>query len=1019
MPTPTCTRISVLVACVTGVMLACAPPAAAQYARLGAVPGQMVAAPRADGFAKRLPVRVAVRVPARTARLQILLDRRDITSRFRGVGGSRRVAHLTRGDGLRYGWNRLIVRAVRSRGRPVIHARSFVLARRHDGLVRMRIRSGPVTSLNARVTGSRIGRLSVIRRSRTVRLWVNGRPATRALDRSRLTRFTARLSASQGLRYGVNRLRLLVAEPDLGRYAVVRRRFVLRRNRHLPAAGWDIDTHPRRVLRLNGRNSRTAGGGQPLHRWRIVRKPRGSRVTLRRAGSARPILTPDRPGHYVIRLTVRERSRRASASQGNPGGTDLMDVTVDPPSPLIPFKGITTQNGQHGIQVGGTFYPNKSPNGTAMQWLTLDRETLTLSEDGDNNWLDGTGSGAHGIQALTSSLRNTKQLVILSFPYGSPSPPVQPDQNDAFNGAMKTIGVGPIGANILQDRNKLAVIGVPKGGDGSGWYTHGGGNVEGLTGWLMPDRVSGFRFQAARPTFDTQASHTDTTNTMTLAGQRVDGALPAGATGGFQVATLDPIDFTVVSHAVFATNGVADPVGGINAMTDFLTKVIGRPHVVVQSIGRVGRPPPPSDPYQPDPGAEAWTRLGQALAGYGANPHNFFSANGSYAFVGGSWLERAQVAESNTAVVTDPTTRPQTTQAGTLSGRLTIRPDGYYVPVVADPSDKLQFGLYDMVFTDPKPWPYTREAGASKADAAAYKSALAYITGCLPDTQQGYGGNLRLAYPDLTRDWSTTKTDLDRMPYPADGRCATGSGVDRRWGFSRDQFEDLRDRLQLEFTWLHDIKNLFEAYEKTLNRTGAKNQVDLHSLGTAIHNDVDPPNEDLTADIGNFILQLMEAAALFITVPEGGAPLELAAIEAIAASYELGMSLTTDARTGAPAGAAVDSEVDKLSQDAADKLYSAATSLDSLRQVIITDSGRLEAVGRASTTPQWEINTERLGNYLSLSANAYFSNELFPVAYADEREAYSAAKDGRAERRRESRRRSPRRSMGREQPGGT
>jgi len=220
-------------------------------------------------------------------------------------------------------------------------------------------------------------RLSVIRRVRKVRVWLNGRRVTRALDRSQPTRWTASLSASHGLRYGANRLRILVAEPDRGRYALLRRRFVLRRNRHLAAAGWDAATRPGGRVRLDGRRSRTIGGGRPRHNWRIVTKPRGSRAKLRRAGSARPLLTPDRRGRYVVGLTVRARTRRGTPSQAALSSTDRVTLTAAPASPLVDFKALTVKDGHPGIQVGDQFYANPSPNASSMQWLMLDRATLT------------------------------------------------------------------------------------------------------------------------------------------------------------------------------------------------------------------------------------------------------------------------------------------------------------------------------------------------------------------------------------------------------------------------------------------------------------------------------------------------------------------------------------------------------------------------------------------------------------------------------------------------------------------
>jgi hypothetical protein len=982
------TRSALISLALTILLLASgAAPSAALSERAAtarAVPGKVIAAPALDAIVKRLPVRVAVRLPANATTLRVRVGRRNVSGRFEG-SGSLRVAHLGLGDGLRYGQNHLKVLVERRSGRPLIHAQSFSVVRHYPQLAQVRVRPGPVTSMSVRVP--QVGKLATIRRTRFARLWVNGRPAHRAVDHSLVTRYTAKLSASQGLRYGVNRVRVMVTEPDAGRYVEVRRRFRIKRTRHLAAAGWDVDTRADRFVQLDGRRSRTAGGGKPRHSWRIVRKPRGSRAKLRRAGTARPSITPDRAGRYVIGLSITEPRRRAAASQDTPASDDSMQLIVAPARPLLAFKGLARQNNQNGILVGDTFYPNTSPNGAAMQWLTLQRNTLQLANPSDNNWLDGTGSGDHGIPKLTAALKNqgTNQLVILSYPFaGGPGPPVQDDQMDAFNAAMNFLGVGKISADILRDHNKLAILGIPKAGEGTGWYTHGGGPVEALKGWLMTDQVAGYRFQPDRPKFETQASHTGTTNTMNLAGQQFTASLPPGATGGFQVQFLNPIDFNPQAQDVFATNGVADPIAEINRMTAYLNGAQATPHLVVQSIGTVGRPAPPSDPYEPDRGYEAWTRLGQALTAFGANPNTFHGVNGAYAFFGGVWLDRGEVAESSTGVITDPTTNPHTTQAGSLQGRLSIRSDGYVIPAAADPHDKLSYELYDIAFQAPQPWKYTQTSG--EPHYQDYDKAMKYITKSLSTTKKGWGNDLRVIYAqDLTRDWTTERDDLAILPYPADQLpCSQPRGRDRQPnpGFTKEQYCALVSQLRDEMAYLKSVKTLFDAYKDTLNQSGAEGQVDLQSIGRTIHDDVaGQDDEDLAAEIGNFILMLFEAAGLFISVPEGAFPVELALIEALAASYEFSMSMTAEQRSGVPLSDQVDTKVASLAADVAGRLTRSAASLDTLREIVASDWGRLERLGKNASTPGWVVRTNQLHDYLTTGANGYFTTELMPVAY--------------------------------------
>jgi hypothetical protein len=1025
------TRTTILIATVIAALLAgVVSPAAAEsgQAAANAAGARMLEAPRAGALVTRVPVRVVVRAPARTSRLRVRVGGRDVTARFRRAGGSVRVANLTRGDGLRDGNNHLSVLAERRGGRPVIDARSFVLARRHAELVRLRVRPGPVTSINVWMAGApslapehfgRPGaverRLSVIRRERTVRVWLNGRPITRVLDKSRPTRWTASLSASHGLRHGVNRLRMLVVEPDRGRYELLRRRFVVRRNRHLAAAGWDIATRVRGRVRLDGRRSRTIHGARLRHSWRILSRPRGSDARLRRVGTARPLLTPDRRGRYVVALTVTDRTGRATAAQAMGSSTDTVEVAASPASLLVPFKGYTevgytepngVRDTRPGIQVGDTFYPNPSPAGPGnyfMQWLTLDRETLTPidpvtgtpSKTG-NGWVDGTADRDHGVGALKTALasQDVDQLVILSFPrFGvGGRPPVQQGQIDDFNDAMKTLGVGPIDKGILQASNKLAIVGVPSGGGSSGRYTHGGRVSDGLTGWLMPDAVKDgyafrFRFQPERPAFDTSSSSTPATNTMTVRDQHVDAALPAGATGGFQVAIIDPIDFAVVNQAVFATNGVADPATGLSAMAKFLNDNAGlRYHIAVQSIGQVVPPPAPTVPplegvlppqYEPGPSLRAWYDVGSALAAYGANPHIFNTVDGSYAFLGGPELHKSEGADSSSAVVIDPTKKQY--ESGTLRGRVSMRADGYWTPTVADGSGSFESSLYDMVFRSPTPWPYTaggafppqKNCPAPGNDTAAYAAALSYIAlGIhLPADQS----DLRAAYVKRDQDtWSDQKTDLGLLQFES------------RHGFGEAEFCNLKAQLQQEFDWLDRTKELFDSYKQALGSSGNLEQADLQQIGQAIQTAiaVDDTGAEIGWTVGGFVGNLVSAGlTLASTTPEGAAV--LAAWEALVAVYELVRELVSETGAGSPApvGDQVTSKVEDLSADVANHLFDTATGLVRLRDVIISDYGRLQALGSVIEGGGLNIDPSTMTDHIRTAARAFFSSELVPIPY--------------------------------------
>ena len=103
-----------------------------------------------------------------------------------------------------------------------------------------------------------------------------------------------------------------------------------------------------------------------------------------------------------------------------------------------------------GIKVGDTFYPNPDESESNIQWLTLDRATLTPiktknrsidlgSEQQLDDLANAVSTGGHG------------DLVVLAQPQ-TVAPPLQPDRVDQFNSIMKLLGVGPIDADSLTGR---------------------------------------------------------------------------------------------------------------------------------------------------------------------------------------------------------------------------------------------------------------------------------------------------------------------------------------------------------------------------------------------------------------------------------------------------------------------------------------------------------------------------------------------------------------------------------------
>lgn len=167
-------------------------------------------------------------------------------------------------------------------------------------------------------------------------------------------------------------------------------------------------------------------------------------------------------------------------------------------------------------------------------------------------------------------------------------------------------------------------------------------------------------------------------------------------------------------------------------MANYLRELAKRkPLVAVQSMGHVSAAPPAgSTDQQKNDLAKAWRVIDEAMQDLGANPHTFYTADGSYAFIGGSGLTKSEMVDSSSAIQTDPTRDPPLRESGTLQGFASIRSDGLMRPAVADGSDRLEFKMYDYAFQAPTPWPHT-DPGDPEADE--YRRALAYTSLCLPD----------------------------------------------------------------------------------------------------------------------------------------------------------------------------------------------------------------------------------------------------------------------------------------------
>ena len=481
-----------------------------------------------------------------------------------------------------------------------------------------------------------------------LRVWLNGQSLTREFDRANVKpndRRTVKASASHGLRYGENVLRV-----SKQRYGHKPRRekvrFNLAGDRPLVGAGRDRRIHVGRSIRLNARSSRPRdafGGGaraaEPpgspeglAMRWQLVRKPSGSEAELQDypdgvqpsdevlaqqpdpgAQPARPRLEADVPGIYVSELVVVDAGVESVA--------DRVVTTAVVNAPLVPINtaaDIADGNSlEFGIAVGYHPAPGGDPpdgpserffaadpggaGRSAIQLVVLDRETL---ETVTSRTFAADRSGVDGLTDQLRELEDDKLVVVTAWE-GEWEFGMTQALTDDRNAGVGLIGAAPtndaqVAAYGLENHGQLSWIGVPGFEPGEAWQIGQPFDADksfeppGLKGFLTFDNNDNYAYIGTGPTTYDLGPPGQSVS-VSVGENVVNGSLPEGQ-GGFLVAyfdgiTLEPASVAGVPNgAVYATRA-ADGSANINDMRALAgalnsLAVSGEPLLVaVRSIG--------------------------------------------------------------------------------------------------------------------------------------------------------------------------------------------------------------------------------------------------------------------------------------------------------------------------------------------------------------------------------------------------------------------------------------------------
>lgn len=995
--------------CAAALAMAVPAPAANAAVRANALLVRVLN-PRPHATVRGRAVKVRLRVAAGVRSISAQIGSRKLRGTFvRRARNGLRVATLRVGrpTGLHYGVNRLEIRARDRRGAGDYDVAEFALVRRSPRLLSL---ATPSHCLRRAMLHLRLASKRVVVSAR-----VNGRrifvPASaRVGGRKRVLE----LDADDRLRFGRNSVQVTAVDRVGGRFAVKRRTIMIGRTAPIPGAG-----HGRRVLtgrsvRLDAGSTRAARRHSSVrYRWRIVRKPRGSKAKLFAATTRRPRFVPDRPGVYRLKMTVVVRvGGRGRASQASPvAASDTTMLLAAPDDNGIGVAVNTMDNG--GVTVGGQHYAPPDPS-KPLQLVVLDRSTLEPISNGSiapNRSFAGDDAGTQSLANAVSQLNSyacpgypeqqqCAIAIIATRAQGNGRAPLTDAGALAnLNGAVAALGGRAIPATAALSAASCAqptpvcggfsVIGVPGYPAGAGTINPGlaasvdGHNAGGaLTGYLQLSETTGptivnlFVFiQGDHVAFDTTASGTSPTQAVIQVGSAkyTSTQLVSPVNAGAYVLVLDAGTLAFRQDGTFGLRG--GPVGPIvsaeDQMAALLNKYANDPSalVFVQSIGSLAR----WDTYLGNTDLpNGWNQIGAALQALGGHSTLFNALAGNYPRYDGTY---AQVGPAGPSAASWSKTASQaaTGTPGQLAGTLARNNSAQFYAEDAAGAEKFDDGLTLLAYHSPTPWPLRGDA--------RHRAALQCIA------SQVTVGNRSLAYPiednytnaAYKSAWGNLQEDVDALDYSD----LTGPQCNKS-KFNQTEFKAVKTQLDKEFTAVAVVWGLIDALKQPYADEAPEDTVAV--VAAQIRQSLPTPQGATTSydplAIGEEVLYVVGAIASVTGQEEIPIALELIAA---------GMGLVDDTTLNSDGTPELqtpisDLDVASFAQDLHDRFQAAKDHFDQIGDILVGDWYKLStAAGNATLNGPWYWNNQEKGGSvraaLQFAATRLSYTALFPKAY--------------------------------------
>ncbi|MCB0871781.1 MAG: hypothetical protein KDC36_00215 [Thermoleophilia bacterium] len=767
-----------------------------------------------------------------------------------------------------------------------------------------------------------------------VRVWLNGRliPESQWEHRWARKRILLDLTASDGLRHGPNKLRMLTTRGT--RMQLSTRTFTVTGAAPLAAPGRHARIHAGTSIRLDGSASRvrpTASGTARTastdldYHWEITNSPEGSSATLDDPTSSTPTLSTDRPGLYTATLTVSlPHIGTGQPPQISPRSAPA-DVNIIAQRPgLTPVSsrdnvitiGDVAFEGPH-IVTPGPVYGHVVVISRSTGKVLADR---VLSTGGTDDEADVQNAmNVHGVDCLV--------LAVVNDPQGALGGRLSPEERTTIGVLLHASGLLPsssLDATALR-RSRTGMAAVV------GWLTPG-------ETWTMPGpALRGYIGQDATGTrtyltgdirrFTLFSDDTPSaSNTIVVDGTSYPAQLPPGSSGGYQVLRLDPVTLAPVSNTVVAHTPVAARIG-TTAANDLASALsasgIRGDLVFVASLGTPGSTALPAGTI------EALGGTPEPLVGMRNSGDDRYGL--VYSPAEPAHLAPSPAIEVGSVIGRHPS-QPVGQRGGPVqaSGFLRRQSSGRMTASAGAPGEESGSSFAEIAYRAPTPWPHS-STPAERAALAWFAQRLS-----LP------GDDPRISYTRRDLDISARLTMLNGLSFDSPPAPTTG--------FARTDFDAIKADLQQELLALADVNTLFASLRETYGPAGLQNSVDIGGISQSIQNQVSPPAATQVYDLQSVLTTGLTVAGKAFPPPTG------TAFGFVAEALTMGAKLDGAVSATDPT-VVVSQDATALQADVPRRIATMVGNLDEVQNAIVTDRGRLMSTEQQITGGSWVWNS--------------------------------------------------------------